>query len=104
MSKMQHVENAWVLAGGKMTHREMSYVQLSRASKNTRLYTSSTEAGKELTALSRLGEALRTNKSSSTIARLADKAAAAGSKEADRVEASPLCRQMNRSKTKSLTF
>ena len=47
------VENAFVLAGGAMQDRELSYVQLSRTRGETRLYTDRAEAGEGLADLSR---------------------------------------------------
>ncbi|MBX3424264.1 MAG: relaxase domain-containing protein [Pirellulales bacterium] len=45
-------ENIYVLAGGPAQDRELSYVQFSRASEKTELFTSEGEAGAELTLLS----------------------------------------------------
>jgi Ti-type conjugative transfer relaxase TraA len=42
------VENAYVLAGGSMQDRELSYVQISRARDNTHLYIDKLEAGENL--------------------------------------------------------
>jgi len=42
------VDKAYVLAGGYMQHREITYVQISRARQETRLYTDEAEAGKDL--------------------------------------------------------
>jgi Ti-type conjugative transfer relaxase TraA len=47
------VEHAYVLVGGPMTDRELSYVQASRARWQTRLYVEESEAGEELAALAR---------------------------------------------------
>ncbi len=47
------VENASVLLGGEAQSRELSYVQISRARGETRLYTDADEAGEELTQLAR---------------------------------------------------
>ena len=47
------VENAYVLLGGAMQDRELSYVQLSRARGTTRLYTDEVEAGPQLSDLAR---------------------------------------------------
>jgi Ti-type conjugative transfer relaxase TraA len=46
-------ENTFILAGGSMQDRELSYVQASRASGTTRFYTDKLEAGENLTQLSR---------------------------------------------------
>ena len=46
-------KNTYILAGGAMQDREMSYVQVSRASKKTQIYTDKIEAGENLTSLSR---------------------------------------------------
>jgi len=46
-------ENAFVLVGGSMQDRELSYVQISRARGRTELYSDKTAAGEELRALSR---------------------------------------------------
>ncbi|MCB0331267.1 MAG: AAA family ATPase [Bdellovibrionales bacterium] len=46
-------QNTYILAGGPMQDREMSYVQVSRAKGKTRIYTDKVEAGDNLTALSR---------------------------------------------------
>jgi ATP-dependent exoDNAse (exonuclease V) alpha subunit len=45
------VDNAYLLVGGKMQDRELSYVQASRARISTRIYTDRHEAGKELAGL-----------------------------------------------------
>jgi ATP-dependent exoDNAse (exonuclease V) alpha subunit len=42
------VDNAYVLAGGSMQDRELSYVQMSRARDNTRIYIDKLEAGENL--------------------------------------------------------
>lgn len=47
----QTVESAFILAGGTMTDRELSYVQGSRARGETRLYTDADSAGPELAEL-----------------------------------------------------
>ena len=47
----QTVENAYVLAGGFMTDREISYVQSSRARNETRLYVDRLNSGYELELL-----------------------------------------------------
>lgn len=47
------VENAYVLAGGAMQDRELSYVQASRARGVTKIYTSEQEAGENLTQLAK---------------------------------------------------
>ena len=47
----QTVESAYILAGGTMTDRELSYVQASRARGKTRLYTDADSAGPELAEL-----------------------------------------------------
>ncbi len=47
------VEKAYVLAGGVMQDREISYVQVSRARRETRVYTDEREAGKDLSRLAR---------------------------------------------------
>lgn len=49
----QTVESAFVLAGGSMTDRELSYVQTSRSRGETRIYTDAVSAGENLSALSR---------------------------------------------------
>ena len=45
--------NTYILAGGSMQDREMSYVQVSRAKGKTQIYTDKLEAGENLTALSK---------------------------------------------------
>lgn len=47
------VEKAFVLAGGSMQDREISYVQASRARGLTRIYSDKIQAGEELTKLAR---------------------------------------------------
>lgn len=47
------VEKSFVLSGGEMTDRELSYVQASRAKGETRIYTDRSDAGDLLTALAR---------------------------------------------------
>lgn len=47
------VDHAYVLAGGAMTDRELSYVQLSRARHTTRVYADRAEAGTDLADLAR---------------------------------------------------
>lgn len=47
------VLNAYVLFGGALQHRELSYVQASRASGETRLFTDRLDAGEDLSELSR---------------------------------------------------
>lgn len=47
----QTVENAYVLLGGKMTDRELSYVQMSRHKKQLFLYADQAATGMELTSL-----------------------------------------------------
>jgi conjugative relaxase-like TrwC/TraI family protein len=49
----QTVDNAFVLAGGEMTSREMVYVQASRSRLETRIYTDKITAGDALTQLVR---------------------------------------------------
>lgn len=46
-------QNTYILAGGMMQDRELSYVQVSRAKGKTNIYTDKEEAGDELTGLSR---------------------------------------------------
>ena len=46
-------ENTFILAGGGMQDRELSYVQVSRAKAETRIYTDKIEAGEKLQDLSR---------------------------------------------------
>jgi ATP-dependent exoDNAse (exonuclease V) alpha subunit len=46
-------KNTFILAGGSMQDRELSYVQVSRAKGKTEIYTSEAEAGENLTELSR---------------------------------------------------
>ena len=46
-------KNTYVLAGGPMQDRELSYVQVSRAKGTTQIYTDKIEAGENLTSLSR---------------------------------------------------
>ena len=46
-------KNTYVLAGGPMQDRELSYVQVSRAKGMTQIYTDKIEAGENLTSLSR---------------------------------------------------
>lgn len=50
----QTVKNAYVLLGGRMGDRELSYVQGSRHKEALRLYTSEVEAGRQITAAARL--------------------------------------------------
>lgn len=47
------VDNAYVLLGGAMQDRELSYVQASRARKKTWLFTDQAEAGEDLAELAR---------------------------------------------------
>lgn len=47
------VTNAYVLAGGSMQHREISYVQVSRAQEVTRVFTDRFEAAPDLTQLAK---------------------------------------------------
>ncbi len=47
------VDRAYVLAGGSMQDREISYVQASRARTETRIYIDQQEAGEELARLAR---------------------------------------------------
>lgn len=47
------VDNSYLLVGGSMEHREMAYVQASRARKSTRFFTDKWEAGEELADLKR---------------------------------------------------
>lgn len=47
------VENAYVLAGGSMQDREISYVQASRAKEEVRIYTDRHEAGPDLSQLAK---------------------------------------------------
>ena len=53
------VENTFILAGGVMQDRELSYVQASRARGNTRFYTDKVEAGEDLVELERQMEQSR---------------------------------------------
>ena len=47
------VQDTFILAGGAMQDRELSYVQASRARGNTRFYTDRIEAGEDLIELTR---------------------------------------------------
>jgi ATP-dependent exoDNAse (exonuclease V) alpha subunit len=47
------VDRAFVLTGGMMTHREASYVEASRSRDRTLFFTSSQEAGEELSSLAK---------------------------------------------------
>lgn len=47
------VEKAFILAGGSMQDRELSYVQMSRTRGETRIYTERADAGDTITELSR---------------------------------------------------
>ncbi len=47
------VERAYVLVGGMMQDRELSYVQMSRTRGNTKIYTEERDAGDTITELSR---------------------------------------------------
>ncbi|QDT76364.1 MobF family relaxase [Lacipirellula limnantheis] len=49
----QTVENSYVLLGGQMTDRELSYVQMSRHREKLHLYSSEQEAGKTLAGIAR---------------------------------------------------
>lgn len=53
------VDNAYILAGGSMQDRELSYVQASRARESTRFYIDRHEAGKELSQLTKQMEKSR---------------------------------------------
>lgn len=53
------VDSAFVLTGGPMTDRELSYVQASRARGSTRFYCDAESAGEDLTLLSRQMETSR---------------------------------------------
>jgi ATP-dependent exoDNAse (exonuclease V) alpha subunit len=55
----QTVATAFVLAGGPMTDRELSYVQASRAREQTRIYCDADSAGEDLTQLARQMETSR---------------------------------------------
>jgi conjugative relaxase-like TrwC/TraI family protein len=55
----QTVDSAFVLAGGPMTDRELSYVQASRAREQTRIYCDADSAGEDLTQLARQMETSR---------------------------------------------
>jgi ATP-dependent exoDNAse (exonuclease V) alpha subunit len=46
-------KNAYILAGGAMQDRELSYVQVSRAKELTRIYTDKVEAGDKVQELAR---------------------------------------------------
>ena len=52
-------KNSYVLAGGPMQDRELSYVQLSRAKEKTKIYIDKAEAGENLANLSKLVEKSR---------------------------------------------
>ena len=47
------VDNAFVLAGGSMQDRELSYVQMSRSRHETKIYIEKSDAGETLTELSK---------------------------------------------------
>ena len=47
------VDNAFVLAGGSMQDRELSYVQMSRSRDETKIYIEKSDAGETLTELSK---------------------------------------------------
>jgi ATP-dependent exoDNAse (exonuclease V) alpha subunit len=47
------VENSYILAGGKMQDRHLSYVQASRAKESTHIYTDRNEAGDKLDELAK---------------------------------------------------
>src|SRR5690606_14935862 len=53
LAQGQTVENAYVLLGGSMTDRELSYVQMSRHRDKLNLYSSEREAGKTLSDIAR---------------------------------------------------
>lgn len=53
------VDNSYVLLGGMMQDRELSYVQISRAKKKTRLFIDELEAGKEFSDIHRSMERSR---------------------------------------------
>lgn len=63
------VENAYVLMGGRMQDQEMSYVQLSRARSETRIFVDEHEAGKELKDLIRQMGASRRKELASDVLR-----------------------------------
>ena len=46
-------QNVYVLAGGPMQDKQLSYVQLSRARGETKLFIDASEAGEQLTQLAR---------------------------------------------------
>ena len=46
-------EQVYVLAGNEMTHRELAYVDASRARGTTRIFTEQADAGETLTSLAR---------------------------------------------------
>ena len=52
-------DNVYVLAGGGMQDRELSYVQLSRAKDTTRIYIDKAEAGENLEQISKSMEKSR---------------------------------------------
>ncbi len=53
------VDNAYLLAGGRMQDRELTYVQASRARLSTRVYTDQHEAGENLSQLAKQMEKSR---------------------------------------------
>lgn len=50
----QTVDHAYVLLGGTMQARELTYVQISRARESTRLYATAVDAGRDLEGLARM--------------------------------------------------
>ena len=63
------VERAFVLMGGSMQDREITYVQASRSKEETRLFTDKQEAGEHLSALVRQASQSRQKQMAHTVER-----------------------------------
>lgn len=61
-------KNAYILAGGSMQDRELSYVQVSRAKETTRIYTDKIEAGDQVQELARRMSVSRQKELATTLA------------------------------------
>ena len=96
-------ENVSMLCGGKMQDREQTYVQLTRHIKSLNLYTTETEAGKELVIKSLLRKA-KEQGSRQRVFDLEKKLEQANRTKGQRTEDSLLCKRIIQSNRKEFAL
>ena len=96
-------ENTFILAGGRMQDRELSYVQMTRHTDRINLYTTQNEAGSELLLRSLRNKALAEDNQERADA-LAEEIKKAAEKRGEQIGDSLLAKRMANSNTKEFAL